>query len=172
MQQNKYLKSLHAFYGPIWFRINLRTFRALFCTIKMSVLKLNLKFWITILFKINLFWVTILFKIKYNSMHIYIKKYEGVPGFTFFNTVAQYPHLAVNSRHKLTIFIQLFSSNVLERSVAISMPSISTQRDRRTGCCLINSSLQTITAAAPSLVGLCKEKNLRKSCETLRIMIY
>jgi hypothetical protein len=56
----------------------------------------------------------------------------------------------------LTIFIQLFSLNVLDKSVAISMPSISTHRDRRDGFRLMNSSLQMTAAAAPSLVGLNK----------------
>ena len=52
--------------------------------------------------------------------------------------------------------MQLFSLNVLDKSVAISMPSISTHRDRRDGFRWINSSLQMTAAAAPSLVGLNK----------------
>ena len=53
----------------------------------------------------------------------------------------------------LTNFIELFSSKVLFKSVAISMPIISTALLWRS-CFLTNSSLARIAAALPSDVGL------------------
>ena len=70
------------------------------------------------------------------------------------HSIAGHAHVQYDLNHSpLTSFIELFSSKVLLKSVAISMPIISTALLWRS-CFLTNSSLARTAAALPSDVGL------------------